>query len=168
MNFLKTVWIIFFLVIMICVARAETISVKAVDCGILGSSNTTRVEDKSVSSGYITVSNDGPGFVIKSTDRIPATRGTAFGFTFIVSGKENHNIPLIIKCDHPPITNPKTQVTTTSDEWPQQEKVNCSKFLTSTGWIFDNDWEIVPGEWVFQVYYNGEKLAEKALTVYRP
>ena len=52
------------------------------------------------------------------------------------------------------------------DEW--KESVACSVFTTFAGWTFDNQWELIPGEWVFQIYYEGEKLVEKSFTVYNP
>jgi hypothetical protein len=32
-------------------------------------------------------------------------------------------------------------------------------------YVLDNDWEVVPGVWIFQVWYQGRKLAEQKFTL---
>ena len=142
----------------------QSISIKILDYGIAGASDTSREDNKDVISGYIT---SGKNITIKeTTERIPATMGINFGFHYLVMSAEDKNIVLDVKVLHPPLTNPNTQETKVSDEW--QERAHCLMFKGFEGWTFDNDWELVPGEWIVQIYYKGEKLVEKSFVIYKP
>jgi len=102
----------------------------------------------------------------KETDNIPGTIGTRFGICYIVRGRpKEEKVVLLVKVLHPATKNPKTQVTRIIDQWKSYKKighVHCS------GWKFEYDWEIVPGQWIIQLSYEGRKLAEKTFTVYKP
>jgi hypothetical protein len=40
--------------------------------------------------------------------------------------------------------------------------------LCLLGYGFDNDWEIVPGVWTEQIWYQDRTLAERSFTVSEP
>ena len=34
--------------------------------------------------------------------------------------------------------------------------------------VFEQEWELVPGRWSFEISRDGNKLAERSFTVYKP
>lgn len=104
--------------------------------------------------------------LVKETDKIPGTVGTNFGICYIVNGHpKGEKVVLLVKLQHPATKNPKTQELRVSDEWKSYKRIG---YIHCSGWKFEYDWEIVPGQWIFQLFYEGTKLAEKTFTVYKP
>ena len=45
-----------------------------------------------------------------------------------------------------------------------KKKIGETAYL---GYGIENDWEIVPGTWTFEIWYSGRKLAEQSFTLSR-
>ena len=101
--------------------------------------------------------------LLKQNNTIDSSIGTQFGMKFFVKGSpKGASIPLSVRVLHPKTTNPDTQQTSTIDEWIANAKIGSANY---SGWIFEYNWEVVPGEWTIQLLYNGKKLTEKKYTV---
>jgi len=61
-----------------------------------------------------------------------------------------------------PMTNPATRQ-------PQPRDENHISLTIGTvaydGYAMENNWEVLPGPWTFQIWYQDQKLAEQTFTV---
>jgi hypothetical protein len=95
--------------------------------------------------------------------------GTQFGIEFRIDGNpvgEGVTLHMVLKVPPQGIRNPKTGDTLhTVDMTFQNLKIGA---LCLLGYGFDNAWEIVPGVWTEQIWYQDRKLAERTFTVSGP
>jgi hypothetical protein len=96
---------------------------------------------------------------------VPAQVGVQFGFKYLVVG-EPAGAPvllnLITRIPAPGIRRPGSGVVTTGT----QETVDArlGEAIIS-GYSFDEQWELVPGAWVFELWSGNRKLAEQRFDV---
>jgi hypothetical protein len=60
--------------------------------------------------------------------------------------------------------NPKTGDTTMMEAHSDEEKIGAVAY---NGYTFDEDWELVPGTWIFEVWEGDRKLASQSFDVIR-
>ncbi len=100
--------------------------------------------------------------LLQSTTNVPARVGTRFGFRYRILGQpRNAPITLTMVGIHPSFTNPKTGKTATRDEYQLQSWIGD----TYTCYSLDEDWELIPGKWTFEVWHEGKKLCEQSFMV---
>jgi len=100
---------------------------------------------------------------IKETETLSPTLMTSFGIAYRVHGQpEGGRTKLKVQYFHPPLTNPKTGETKTVDEIKKYSKVNE---VDTVAWIFEEQWEIVPGEWIIRIFHDNELMIEKSFMV---
>ena len=105
--------------------------------------------------------------LIKQTTDIPGKLGNQFGLKFAAKGiAAKAKIKLSVKLIHPMTVNPETKKEVTEEQWTAYAKVAGEGCSGCTGWTFDYPWEIVPGKWIFQLWYEDNKLAEKTFTIH--
>ena len=97
---------------------------------------------------------------------VPAKPGTHFGLEFRINGEpRDDSVTLYLTLIFPPqgIHNPNTGKTMYAARiaFPNM-KIGA---LCLVGYGFDNAWEIVPGEWTEQIWYQDHMLAERKFTV---
>jgi len=120
-----------------------------------------RPANTGIASEYANVSSQHS--VIKTTDVIEAKPGVAFGINFrLTEPPLGTSVATLVRIQHPPITNPVTRRTVTVDE---DKRRDVSGAPTYSAFVFENDWEIVPGPWTFEVFANGRRVLEKTFTV---
>lgn len=124
-----------------------------------------RVEIKD-NGGAGTVSDSKNYSLVKQTVKIPVTINTRFGFFYIVKGRpKGESINLTIRVLYPGIKNPKDNKIYYSEDFNLQAEILQKTYF---GWHFYSEWELVPGEWNFQLFYKNRKLAEKKFYVTKP
>jgi hypothetical protein len=104
-------------------------------------------------------------FVANGAD-VPGKVGTQFGIEFRVDGTPpGDGVTLYLVLTFPPqgIRNPNTGdlLRTAKVAFPNM-KIGA---LCLLGYGFDNDWEIVPGAWTQQIWYQNRMLAERRFMV---
>lgn len=97
---------------------------------------------------------------------VPAKPATHFGLEFRINGEpRDDSVTLYLTLIFPPqgIHNPNTGKTMYAARiaFPNM-KIGA---LCLVGYGFDNAWEIVPGEWTEQIWYQDHMLAERKFTV---
>ena len=107
-------------------------------------------------------------FVSNSTD-VAGQVGTQFGIEFRIAGNPvGDGVTLHMVLNFPPqgIRNPNTgdMMHTANIAFPNL-KIGA---LCLLGYGFDNAWEIVPGVWTEQIWYQDRMLAERTFTVSKP
>mgnify|MGYP003323578533 CR=1 FL=1 len=97
------------------------------------------------------------------THIIPAELGTNFGFQYIIHGSSNgatnvsHHIMF-------PALGLTTPVGERHTQFVSEEEVIVGHRVLH-GYSFDEPWEMVPGDWVFEVWHNDSKLLRQVFTV---
>jgi hypothetical protein len=100
-----------------------------------------------------------------TTQAVPAQLGTRFGFSYIVVG-EPQGTPVSLHVVNifpsPGLNNPANPHPKDRDEYDRTVPVGEELY---TGYRFDHDWEVVPGVWSFQLWYEGRMLVEQKFTI---
>jgi hypothetical protein len=113
------------------------------------------VEQSTVSSEYLQPAQT--AVLLSSTNVIPATVGTTFGFRFVLQGEpQDGPIDVEIVVRHPAFVKPDGTVTEDVDRVPWQYSLGKEVGYTYT---FDREWEAAAGEWSFEIWHSGQKLA---------
>ena len=98
------------------------------------------------------------------TRTIPGAKGISFGYRFVLVGSPAGAIaPLHVVTIFPAaMTNPATHQSSTRSEGDIGLSIGAIGYA---GYSIDNDWEVLPGVWTFQIWFQGRKLAEQSFTV---
>lgn len=103
--------------------------------------------------------------IVEQTDQVPLRRGISFGITYEVNGKPNGLfVPIQVRVITPGLRNAATGRTSHVEEWQSWRELGG---IGSDAFTFGEDWELVPGQWTFELYYKDKKLTEKAFTIDR-
>ncbi len=59
---------------------------------------------------------------------------------------------------------------TTSTGWDRtaRGRTSIGQVIAFDGYVFNEDYELVEGDWVFQIWLGGKKLVEQKFTTYYP
>ena len=100
------------------------------------------------------------------TLEIPAVFGKHFGIIYVVKGNPAAAMVNIrLRISHPPMKNPDTEKIHTSMDSVRMVKIGAHEFH---GWMFEHKWEMVPGQYSFQIFDQHKELGRKTFTVYLP
>ena len=100
--------------------------------------------------------------LVQATTNVPARSGTRFGFRYTIIGTPS-NAPIVLTMvgEHPPFKDPKTGKTQTREEYELQSWIG----ETYTSYLLEEDWELIPGKFKFEVWHNRKKLCEQSFMV---
>ena len=104
---------------------------------------------------------------INMTNQIPSIPKTGFGIEYVINSSPNGRlIPItsIIKFPEPGLVSPRGRVYLVSRE---NSRVQIGK-PTFYGYAFDEPWEMVPGEWIFEIWHKKARLVKKRFIVLPP
>ena len=161
-SFLPT--IVVFMFCLGCATSGEVTEAKILKYGIYTATDVKRVKAKDTLSGKWRISTDAE--FIDTTTQIPAILGTRFGCRFVIKGSpEGKKINIRVKTIHPRMKNPRTGKVSTVSEYNRKATIGIPGRV---GFGFHYEWELVPGKYIFEVYYRDRQLLEKAFTVYLP
>lgn len=150
-------------------ASAETAmrvrAVEIVGYGIFTARETTRVQASTARA----LAADGVKGVTftKYTTEIPAVLGTTFGIQYLINGTPKgagFKVISVILFPEPGLVNPRGRTYRKSTE----ETTTLIGKKSLYGYGFDEPWELVPGEWIFQIWHNDVRLAQKKFNVFLP
>ena len=106
---------------------------------------------------------------VKATQRIPLIKGAQmymqYRLWYLPDKLAYADLRRVLK--HPKMTLPDGSVTTGSD-FKIKRRVNSNQVIAYTGYGFDENYEMVEGEWTFEIWYEGKKLIEQTFTTYKP
>lgn len=98
--------------------------------------------------------------LIKQTNEIPLSLGTSFGIRFMIISK--CNITVNVKIKHPKIVNPA------DNKESYQVEGSITKIpdvIQYTGYKFDNQYEMVPGEWIIELWHENKMLLQQKFNI---
>ena len=100
--------------------------------------------------------------LLRSTTNVPARVGVRFGFRYEILGTPpNAPVVLTMVVMHPPLRNAATGKTEVKDSYQLRSRIG----QTYTSNSLDEESDLVPGIWTFEVWYKGEKLCAQSFRV---
>jgi len=148
-------------------AQAQEVQrVEISDAGIYKSRVTGREEAPGTPAGYRNVVTDIE--LQQRTTTVPAKLGIEFGFRYSIIGKPDGaavRLKIISHYPSPGLRNPKTGNTTVRGEYSVERKLGEQSWKS---YLFEDDWELVPGTWTFEIWQGERKLAEQSFTIVTP
>ncbi len=107
--------------------------------------------------------------LVKSTDRIPLIKGAQiylqYRLWYLPDQPTYIDLRRVLK--HPEMKLPDGSVATGS-EYMMKQKVSVNQAIGYTGYGLDEDYELVEGDWVFEIWYQGKKMIDQKFTTYWP
>lgn len=101
------------------------------------------------------------------TNRIPMHIGTEFGIEYQINTKPKGqpiNISTVIIFPEPGLKRPGGKTHKKSRE---TNRVSIGKGHLH-GYGFDEEWELVPGQWTFEVWHENARLVKRSFTIFDP
>jgi hypothetical protein len=100
--------------------------------------------------------------LLTNTTNVPARIGVRFGFRYEILGTPT-NAPIVLTmiAKHPPIKNPVTGKTETKETYALRSWIG--KTYTSNS--LEEESDLITGQWIFEVWYEGKKLCEQSFRV---
>ncbi|WP_158860967.1 DUF3859 domain-containing protein [Lunatibacter salilacus] len=101
---------------------------------------------------------------LETTNRIVGNKGVRFGIEYFIIGKsdQEESVEFTCKITHPPMTKPKTNKQQSHIE---ETKLNYTNLVSNDYYAFEYDWEIVQGQWVFELMEGSNLLFKKSFEV---
>ena len=108
----------------------------------------------------------------ETTNRIPLVKDTYFAYryriyNFLENDGKKPRVELRKVLIHPTMTLPDGSTTNGWDRI-ENEGVSVGQVIEFDGYVFNEDYELVEGEWTFQIWYRDKKMVEQKFTTYRP
>ena len=105
--------------------------------------------------------------LIEETTAITGKPGIEFGFRYVVVGEPaGADVALDYVFNYPPpgLIDPDAPEPMLVGRITREKSIGETHYV---GYGFEEDWEIVPGEWSFEIWRDGEKLASRTFSVSR-
>ena len=139
---------------------------KIVDFGICKPIGETKKDiEPGSTTGYFLHSDDME--FLERTNVIHPTLGLSFGisYQFESDSKEEELIDFVCRIRHPKLVNPisKEQFIECTEE-----KDGYTDELGYDFYTFEFDWEMQPGEWIFEIIYNGKIMCRQIFILREP
>lgn len=144
-------------------SRAETTTpaIEIIEWGIYGATPVVGRVPSDTLAGYGNLLDPNIEVpLIEKTVEIPACIGTRFGIKYRTSSGWSAPVKIVVK--HPMQTAPDGR-TKSESSWDDVARA----VVGYTGWHFEENYELVEGEWTFNVVINGNVVAAKTFNVTR-
>lgn len=108
----------------------------------------------------------------ETTDRVPLLKGTYFAYRYRIIDlpKEEAKKPVVELRKiliHPEMTLPDGSISTGWDR-TTRGRTSSGQVIAFDGYVFNEDYELVEGDWTFQIWLGEKKLVEQTFTTYQP
>jgi len=104
----------------------------------------------------------------RTVERIPLVRDKYMAYQYRLSNlPEKSRVKLRRVLKHPAFTLPDGTISTGSD-FTITKKLVRGEVFSYDAYALNEDYEMVEGEWLFQIWYKDKKLVEQKFTTYTP
>jgi len=108
----------------------------------------------------------------KTTKRIPLLKDTYFAYRYRLldlprEEVKKPTVELRKILIHPQMTLPDGSKTTGWDR-VIRGRTSVGQVIAFDGYVFNEDYELVEGDWIFQIWYKDKKLVEHVFSTYKP
>ncbi len=105
--------------------------------------------------------------LLEATTQVPLKEGQVFGFNFMIEDNtvDVEWVPVIIQITHP---TTKNYLGHSSEGFSQQSYARLKtdgRYHNGAFYVFSEDYELKPGEWLIKVIYRNEMTASKMFVV---
>ena len=105
---------------------------------------------------------------VEETDRVPLREGVYFGYRYWLKVEpDTSRAELRRVLIHPEMTLPDGSKVTRSER-TIRKKTTYGIVASLDGYALTEDYELVEGDWIFQLWYGNDKLVEQTFTTYWP
>jgi hypothetical protein len=149
--------------------QAQTLRVDKIDisdAGIYTGEVIKKTPDPTDPTGFL--STLGEVKLVERTTIVPAKLGVRFGMHWVFMGASKSgsaDIRLVTRFPASGLRNSKTGEISFRSENTFSRKIGAANFYEYT---LENDWEVVPGVWIFEFWHKDRKLAEQSFTLMKP
>jgi len=143
----------------------ENPSVDVTWVGLYSVTSSSKVSERNSLSGEVSQSR---GFQhVSTTARIPAVKGTRFGFGFVLSDTDPQafKVRYVWRFPDGGLINTSTGQASDHFEIERSCKVGDS---CANAWVFNHDWELKPGTWSAEVWLGQKMIVSRKFEVYLP
>ena len=142
-------------------APLRLLGIEVKEYGIYTCEKVATVSTSEASIGIMTTAKNFR--LIETTDRIPMAKGTLFGITVSYEDSKYESVEIMCKIVHPEMDDPyMKKVTTVSTlTWPIRSGVPAH-----FGYMPKEDFEMVRGNWTFEIWYMNELSCSKTFTLF--
>lgn len=102
---------------------------------------------------------------INHLDVIKGAIGLTFGIEYFLNGEDDQECQdahFISRILHPIITNPSTNISISETV---ERKYNYLNQINFDYFVFEFDWEVMPGKWTFQIIEEESVILEKSFII---
>jgi len=102
---------------------------------------------------------------IESTTTVPARIGVEFGLEYKIIGEPDGTeitLEFVDTYPDPGLADPEKSAPFQTSRYERTRPIGETLY---TGYGFEHEWELVPGTWTFEIWYDGRKLAAEQFTV---
>jgi len=105
---------------------------------------------------------------VKQTKRVELKKDVYFAYQYRLSNFATNKPMVKLKrtLTHPEITLPDGRKITQS-EYMIKGRLQQGEVFAFDGYALNEDYEMVEGDWIFQIWYQGKKLVEQKFTSYK-
>lgn len=147
-------------------ATAQTVDrIKVLDFGVYTREVIGAEKMSGVAIGRINTSQNFK--LVEKTDTIVLKKGPTFGVRYETLGKPRGSqvkLTWVMRFPEPGLVDPKGQRFFTN-EFSRDHTIGNESFRA---YSFDEQWEMVPGEWTFEFWDGPRKIGEKRFNVVKP
>ncbi len=132
------------------------------ETGLYKLGDTKTIEDRTISTGQRTESKT---TLVRSTTLIQPKGPTVFGLELVVRGRPNGQtaqVQVVWRYPEPGIRNPDTGTTKFTDQYMTQVEIGARQTYY---WNMEDDWQMVPGEWIFELRNGNRTLVRQSFTL---
>lgn len=103
--------------------------------------------------------------LLEATTTVPAAIGTDFGFGYTVVGEpegEMATLDFVASYPEPGLADPDADEPIRELRFSREKAIGATDYF---GYTPEVDWEVVPGAWTFEIWFEGKQLASQTFTM---
>lgn len=103
--------------------------------------------------------------LIEAGTSVPAVLGTDFGFRYVpvgTPGGEAVSLDFVVAYPEPGLADPAAEAPIRGARFTREKTIGKPDYL---GYLLEEPWEAIPGTWRFEIWHDGQKLAERTFTL---
>ena len=163
-RWLRTVLCLAFIAMGPATALAQQVKVENIDIVTFGIYSPGKITSHEAVPGTNGITLREGRALVSQTETVPGIVGTTFGIDYVLRGSPKGKVVKLTYVTRFPasgMVNDKGQkLEKTQFEWNDTIGQNATRTYT-----LDHAWEVVPGDWTLEFYYERRKLGEKRFTI---
>lgn len=141
--------------------QTKVTGAKVLEFGVYTSAVEKREKASTVADGIKDHARDFK--LVRKSTLVDASQGTGIGMAYVLRGTpKGAAVSIEVAVTHPPVVNPETKESSTRSSATYERVIGQREHAV---WSFDTPEDLVPGEYVIELVFEGRVLASKAFRV---